>query len=300
MPVMTSSFWRPPVVAVTLAAALLAGVTPLHASEDSADQRWQALRAESRQALSTLVQPWTPPVGIVADVPEHRAPAQPRMIVIGFTGGLEGENSRVSGVVRLRRKIDEQAGAAHGVVALAYSNFSWRRAAEEVVALSQPAAGEMAGAAHRTATAGVVTQPLIVVYGHSWGGGAITKFARALRERRLEVGLAVYVDAFTLRTPRVPDNVRYAVNVYQRTGIFRGLPLRGKRTLTPEAPESTVVLANLRITPDTAHFGWNWNLVQPLLYRHHHRIGHDVRIQNYLLDLIAADLDGDQPGQSGV
>jgi hypothetical protein len=77
------------------------------------------------------------------------------------------------------------------------------------------------------------------------------------------------------------------MNIYQRTGLLRGLPLRGKSTLVPEAPERTTVLANLRVTPETDHFGWNWNLVQPIFYRHHHRIGHDLRIQRLLLDLVS-------------
>jgi hypothetical protein len=94
------------------------------------------------------------------------------------------------------------------------------------------------------------------------------------------------VDTFTLRPPKVPANVRFAVNLYQRTGVLRGLPLRGKKTLRPDDPQATIVLGSLRITPRTEHFGWNWNLVQPLLNRQHHRIGHDVRLRDYLIDLV--------------
>lgn len=239
---------------------------PLPATAGDHDPPWAALQAQSLEALSMLVRDR-----------EHRATgdenqmatAGPRMIVVGFTGGLERKNSRVSGVVRLRRKIEDRVGDTPGVVALAYSNFAWRRASQDVRALA-------AGAS-----------PVIVVYGHSWGGGAISKFARAIDSDGLEVALAVYIDAFTLRNPRVPANVRYAMNVYQRTGLLRGLPLRGKGKLVPVDPERTHVLANLRVTPETEHFGWNWNLVQPLFYRHHHRIGHDVRIQGLLLDLVS-------------
>jgi hypothetical protein len=262
---------------------LLLSEGPAHADERrGGDPLWEALLQDSRQALASLVQglalgPVTAANGSEGvTVPDGR----PRMVVVGFTGGLERQDSRVSGVVRLRKKIDAHVGETTDVTALAYNNFDWRQATHDVLALAREIRDE-AGVGAR------VAPPVVVVYGHSWGGGAITKFARALRHEGLDVALAVYIDAFTLRTPRVPDNVRYAVNIYQRTGIFRGLPLRGKNRVIAESPDDTVILANLRIKPDTEHFGWNWNLVQPLLYRHHHRIGHDVRIQRFLLDLVS-------------
>lgn len=246
---------------------VLALPLPAVAGDHDHDPPWAALQAQSLELLSMLVRDREHRVA--DDDQQQMAAAGPRMIVVGFTGGLERKNSRVSGVVRLRKKIEDRVGDTPGVAALAYSNFAWRRASEDVRAL---AAG---------------TSPVIVVYGHSWGAGAISKFARSIDRGGLEVALAVYIDAFTLRNPRVPANVRYAVNIYQRTGLLRGLPLRGKSKLLPVDPERTHVLANLRVTPETEHFGWNWNLVQPLFYRHHHRIGHDVRIQGLLLDLVS-------------
>jgi pimeloyl-ACP methyl ester carboxylesterase len=176
------------------------------------------------------------------------------------------------------------------VRALTYNNFRWRRAASDVVALARAD-----GAA--TSPAGLpggdlsLPQPFIIVYGHSWGGGSIAKFARLLRDEGLDISLAVYIDAFTVRNPRVPDNVRYAVNFYQRAGLLRGLPLRGKRQLVPESPDATHILGSYRLRPDTDHFGWNWNLIQPLLYRHHHRISHDVRLQHYLVEAVGVLLE---------
>jgi hypothetical protein len=225
-----------------------------------ADAGWDVLHQRSREALAS------------------RQPSP--TIVVGFTGGLEGQNSQVSGVVRLRRAIDEQFGDSPDVTALAYSNFKWRHAATEVTALVRRQG----------------TEPAIVVYGHSWGAGAIGKFARELEREGIEIALAIYIDAFSIRNPRVPGNVHYAVNLYQRTGVLRGLPLRGKKHLVARAPESTVILGSLRIRPETDHFGWSWNLVQPLLYRHHHRISHDLRIQEYLLGLLAPQQEAADPG----
>src|SRR5690606_36552874 len=59
------------------------------------DQDWLVLVERSREALSSLA-------------PDPAAPEASgclRTIVVGFTGGLEGGESRISGVVRLRKKI---------------------------------------------------------------------------------------------------------------------------------------------------------------------------------------------------
>lgn len=279
---------------------ITAGVSVAAAGDDPT---WAALRDRSNQALSSLNRS-TPRVHPAEDGAVGLS--VPRMIVIGFTGGLEGKDSRVSGVVRMRKKIEQHVGDHTDVVALTFNNRDWRPAAGDVLTLigrsDRNDVGAMAPGGDddsnhaRRALASSSAMPLIVVYGHSWGAGAITRFARVLREEGVDIALAVYIDAFSLRNPRVPDNVRYAVNLYQRTGIFRGLPLRGKSKLVLESPESTVVLANLRITPDTEHFGWNWNIVQPLLYRHHHRMGHDVHLQSYLVDLIR--LQADRPDEA--
>ena len=252
----------------TLCWLLTCGTGSRAAAAEPVDPHWSALHQLSRQAVAGLVGAHDPAVGSEA------APvAGPRMVVVGFTGGLEGRDSRVSGVVQLQRKLAEHVGHRPDIVTQVYSNFAWRQAADDVLSLG--------------GTAGAKTPPLIVVYGHSWGGGAITKFARALAREGRDVGLGIYIDAFTFRNPRVPPNVRYAVNVYQRTGLLRGFPLRGRGKLIAESPDDTVILGNLRVTPETRRFGWNWNLVQPLLYRQHHRIGHDERIQRFLIDLVS-------------
>lgn len=257
-------------------------------ADEPLDPRWEALRRQSRQVVTDLLRQQA------ATAPESAneivaAPPASRIVVIGFTGGLEGADSRVSGVVRLRRRIADHVGNTPNVEARTYSNFAWRKAATEIVAevrALQPHDGS--GPDGRRPA-----PPVIVVYGHSWGAGAIGKFARAIDDEGLEIALAVYIDAFTVRKPRVPVNVRTAVNIYQRTGIFRGWPIRGKSGLVARSPETTI-LANLRVTPETRRFGWSWNLIQPLFYRQHHRIGYDARIERLLLDLASLPEEGSE------
>lgn len=264
----------------------LSAAAPARADEPL-DPKWEALRRQSRQIVTDLLRQQT------ATVPDSAneiisQPVASRILVIGFTGGLEGADSRVSGVVRLRRRIADHAGGGANVDARTYSNFAWRAAATEVVAAvqaSDPVGGS--GPDRRPAV-----PPVIVVYGHSWGAGAIGKFARALDREGLDVALAVYIDAFTLRKPRIPENVRTAVNIYQRTGLLRGWPIRGKSGLVARSPDTTI-LANLRVTPETRRFGWSWNLIQPLFYRQHHRIGYDARIERLLLDLVTLSDEDD-------
>jgi hypothetical protein len=278
-------------VVVTLAAAGV--VSADDRRSPGRDARWEAIHEITRVRIAGTQLPRAADEndpGLRAPRLDHADLPQPSVIVVGFTGGLERHDSAISGVVRLRQAVNGRLGDAPEVAMLTYNNFNWRQAGRDVIELvgfSRP------GNDHAAAdvAAGALPQPVIVAYGHSWGGGSIAKFARLLASENLDISLAMYIDAFTVRNPRLPANIRYAVNFYQRTGVLRGLPLRGKRQLVPEAPEATTVLGSFRITPETEHFGWHWNLVQPLFYRHHHRISHDVRLQRYLFEIVVLHLE---------
>ncbi len=237
--------------------ACVAGVATLQAYAPSPPDEWEQLRQRTREAFGSVL------LATGSEVPA---------IVVGFTGGRQSATSAASGVVQLRHVLDEQYAHRPDVVAHAYNNRHWKEAAADVVTRVRATAGPT---------------PVIVAYGHSLGAGSVTKFARALSDAGLDVTLAIYVDAVSIRNPRVPDNVQFAVNLYQRKGVLRGFPLRGKRILVLEDADRTTVLGSLRIRPHTTRFGWNWNLIQPLFYRHHHLIGHDIRLQDYVLDVLA-------------
>lgn len=256
---------------------------PGFATEDS----WEEIHSEMREVLAGLSAEYFGVKRKKVELPDcctngNGQPAAPWMIVVGFTGGVESSESDVSGVVAMNRVLDGNVRSE--VLLLTYNNFRWRRAASEVAAIAEAARraqGSLPG----------IRQPLIVVHGHSWGATSVSKFAERLKGAGLETSLAIYIDAFSWRNPQVPGNVRYAVNFYQRAGVLRGLPMRGKSKLIAQDESKTQILGSYRISPQTDHWGWSWNLLQPLLYRQHHRVAHDHRLRAYLLEIVNLKFD---------
>lgn len=82
----------------------------------------------------------------------------------------------------------------------------------------------------------------LVIYGLSFGGAAVMKFARRLQVRRVPVTLTVQIDSAGLGDGRVPANVKQTLNLYQDNGWL----IRGEHPVRADEPEHTKVLGNVR------------------------------------------------------
>lgn len=264
-----------------LAIALCCG----SAGRAASNARWEALHSAMRSPLGAAAAQAldeTAPVDVACAAHATSGGGSLRAIVVGFAGGIEGPHSKASGVVQATRPLLDPTCRQAGVLAVVYSNLRWRRAAQDVIRIARE---------ERTVRDPQLPQPVIIILGHSWGAGAMHGFAHRLERGGLEVTLAVYLDAFSWRDPRVPRNVRYAVNYYQRAGIFRGLPFRGKSNLYADDPATTTILGSYRLKP-AAYAGPSllW-LPERLVCKQHHLIAHDARVQRFLQAAVNLELE---------
>ena len=86
------------------------------------------------------------------------------------------------------------------------------------------------------------TSHRIILYGQSFGGAAVVKFARQLEEMGVPVQLTVQVDSVGIGDDTVPANVANAANFYQ-THRFT---VRGEKEIRAADPARTRVIENTR------------------------------------------------------
>jgi hypothetical protein len=237
---------------------------------------WERIHADFRRellGLSVRLNAESKP-----DLPAPEVATGPRgsarVVVVGFTGGLEPRGLPDSGIPVIARRIDGMGD--EGVVALLYGQSRWRQAAGEVLRRAHSSPGAPGG----------LGQPLIVAYGHSLGANAIGKFARLLGQSGLVVSLAVYIDAFSAVKSRVPANVACAINFYQRAGMFKGIPLRGQSGLVAVAPARTTLLGSYLLEPRDKPPHSKPRPFRRLLFQQHYLLAHDSRVQGYILSAV--------------
>ena len=101
----------------------------------------------------------------------------------------------------------------------------------------------------------------IIIYGQSFGGAAVVKFARQLCALHIPVLLTVQVDSVGLNDSAIPPNVFRAANLYQDNGWL----IRGEAPIRPRNPERTKILGNFRFdydgsNIDLSHLPWHKTL----------------------------------------
>jgi hypothetical protein len=82
----------------------------------------------------------------------------------------------------------------------------------------------------------------LIIYGQSLGGSASMRLATELKEQGIPVLLVVMIDSYGNGDRIVPDNVKAAMNVYQRDHLL----IKGEQHLTAEDPDKTAILGNYR------------------------------------------------------
>lgn len=104
-----------------------------------------------------------------------------------------------------------------------------------------------------------VTHEPIVLVGHSYGADDVIRIARILQRENIEVELLVTLDPVT--PPKVPGNVKTAVNLYRSNGVFDTMPfLRGVAVTVDDPPPAKLVQYDIRterqdlMEPGTDHF----------------------------------------------
>jgi hypothetical protein len=152
-------------------------------------------------------------------------------IVVGFLGGFERWDDANRSVRKLALRVRAR-GLANVFVETAGNHR--RRTAMTLIrrAIDTDRDGHIEPEEARAAR--------IVLYGQSWGGGAVVKAARELNQAGVPVLLTVQVDSVGLKDGLVPPNVRSAVNFFQRDPFT----IRGEREIRAVDPASTLILGN--------------------------------------------------------
>jgi hypothetical protein len=80
----------------------------------------------------------------------------------------------------------------------------------------------------------------LIVFGQSFGGAAVVKFARQLHALGVPILLTVQIDSVGRGDGIIPPNVRRAANLYQHEGLV----IEGEAPIVAEDPQKTEILGN--------------------------------------------------------
>ncbi len=202
------------------------------------------------------------------------------VLIIGFMGGRESWDNDKRGVRKLALKL--RAMNLPGVHVETVENKK-RRLALELIrnAFDRDRDGRLDERERSSAR--------LVVYGQSFGGAAVVKFARQLKEMGVPVLLTVQVDSVGRGDKVIPSNVRRAANLFQRDGLL----IKGEREIRAEDPTRTTIIGNFKFDYggkeiDLSEVSWLKRLFQAA----HTKMDHDPEVwalvERTILDVISA------------
>ncbi|MDQ3802764.1 MAG: hypothetical protein M3416_02785 [Acidobacteriota bacterium] len=203
------------------------------------------------------------------------------VLVIGFMGGRESWDNDKRGVRKLALKL--RAMNLPGVHVETVENKK-RRLAVELIrnAFDRDRDGRLGERERASAR--------VIVYGQSFGGAAVVKLARQLKEAGVPVLLTVQVDSVGRGDKVIPSNVRRAANLFQRDGLI----IKGEREIRAEDPGKTRIIGNFKFDydgkkVDLSEVSWLKRLFQAA----HTKMDHDPEVwalaEKIILDVISAE-----------
>jgi hypothetical protein len=199
-------------------------------------------------------------------------------VVVGFLGGHDARDDDSKGVRQLALRLRDLSTSE------TFSNRS-RGLAEEFLleTLDRNGDGIIDPSESRT----------LVIYGQSFGGAATVKFAWRLANMRVPVYLTVQIDSVGTGDDRIPPNVAFAANLYQRNGWF----IRGENPIRAIDPSHTRILGNWKFDYGSSP-GSEISLVglpwwKTFLRVTHTKMDRDPRVWELVERLVRAACDGD-------
>jgi hypothetical protein len=201
-------------------------------------------------------------------------------LIIGFMGGRESWDNDRRGVRKLALRL--RSMNLPGVHVETVENKK-RRVAVELVSRAFDLNQDGRVDERERASARVI------VYGQSFGGAAVVKFARQLKKLEVPVLLTVQVDSVGRGDKLIPSNVARAANLFQRDGLI----IKGEREIRAEEPGRTMIIDNFKFTYsgkkiDLSKVSWLKRFFQTA----HTKMDHDPEVwalvERTILDVIAA------------
>jgi hypothetical protein len=166
-------------------------------------------------------------IDTVTPIPEDH------VLVIGFMGGRDPWDSEHVGVGRTAIALrNRNSGNVHvTTIENLHRDLAFKLVKR---AFDRDEDGKLSAAEARSAN--------LILYGQSWGGAAVVKFARQLDQIGVPVLLSIQVDSVGVGDAEIPPNVRQAANFYQNNGRI----IRGEPEIRAADPARTTILLNQR------------------------------------------------------
>lgn len=204
------------------------------------------------------------------------------VLVIGFMGGRDAWNREDVGVGSMARRLREMN--LPGVHVETVENVKRDVALEFVkMAFDRNRDGRL--------DAEELGSARLILYGQSFGGAAVAKFARQLQEERVPVMLTVQVDSVGMDDALIPANVKEAANLYQHDGFF----IHGAAEIRAANPDRTKILGNFRYSYrerpiDISQVPW----YKKFLREDHTMMDHDPAVWKKVEELVVGAIRGKQ------